>query len=59
MKAIGPIDQARDVKKLYRLDKIAVSALRGISFDAEEGEFITIFGPSSSGKSTLLNLIEA
>ena len=57
MKAMGPIVQAKDVKKSYRLDKIAVSALRGVSFDVEEGEFLTILLPLGNGKSTLLNLI--
>jgi putative ABC transport system ATP-binding protein len=52
-----PIVQIKAVKKSYRLGKIAVPALRGVSFNVEEGEFLTIFGPSGSGKSTLLNLI--
>jgi putative ABC transport system ATP-binding protein len=39
------------------MGKVLVSALRGVSFEAEEGEFLTIFGPSGSGKSTLLHLI--
>jgi putative ABC transport system ATP-binding protein len=51
------IVEARGVKKAYKLGKISVPALRGVSFDVEEGEFLTIFGPSGSGKSTLLHLI--
>jgi putative ABC transport system ATP-binding protein len=49
--------EAHNVKKSYRMGKVLVPALCGVSFDAEEGEFLTIFGPSGSGKSTLLHLI--
>jgi len=52
-----PIVEVKDVKKSYHLGKIIVPALRGVSFDVEEGEFLTIFGPSGSGKSTLLHLM--
>jgi putative ABC transport system ATP-binding protein len=41
---MGPIVQVKDMKKSYRLGKIAVPALHGVSFDVEEGEFLTIFG---------------
>ncbi len=46
-----------DVTKIYQLDGIEVPALRGISFEVEPGEFVSIMGASGSGKSTLLNLL--
>jgi putative ABC transport system ATP-binding protein len=47
----------RDVTKNYQLGKTLIPALKGISFDIHEGEFLSIVGPSGCGKSTLLNLI--
>ncbi len=49
--------EAKSVKKNYQMGKVSVLALRGVSFDVNEGEFLTIFGPSGSGKSTLLHLM--
>ncbi len=52
-----PLLELRQVKKIYKLGKIEVPALRGIDLTVDEGEFTTVFGPSGSGKTTLLNMI--
>jgi putative ABC transport system ATP-binding protein len=46
-----------DVKKHYMLGDTRVDALRGVSLNIEQGEFLAIAGPSGSGKSTILNMI--
>ena len=49
--------EVTDLRKAYNTSGEPVHALRGISFNVREGEFIAIMGASGSGKSTVLHLI--
>ena len=54
---MGTILKADNLEKIYRVGKVDVPALRGVSFAAEEGEFVAVMGPSGCGKSTMLHLL--
>jgi putative ABC transport system ATP-binding protein len=54
-----PLVAARHLCKHYHMGGEVVHALDDVSFDIDQGEFISIMGPSGSGKSTLMNLIGA
>src|SRR5882724_10367240 len=54
---MAPIVQLTDIVKTYEMGLVTVNALRGVSFDIQAGDYVSIMGPSGCGKSTLLNLL--
>ena len=49
--------KAVDVTRVYRVERIEVHALRGVSFEVARGDFAALMGRSGSGKTTLLNVV--
>ena len=49
--------RTQDVKKVYEMGDVRVSALKGVDIEIEQGEYISIMGPSGSGKTTLFNMV--
>lgn len=49
--------EAKGISKTYQAKNGEINALKNISFEVMEGEFVSIIGPSGCGKSTLLSII--
>ncbi len=52
-----PVVQLTDIHHVYGSGDAEVHALRGISLDVGQGDYVAIMGPSGSGKSTLMNVL--
>jgi len=56
---VQTVVRTKDVTKVYRMGKVEVHALKGITLDIRAGEYVSIMGPSGSGKTTLFNMVGA
>lgn len=54
-----PLIRLKQISKRYGSGEAAFFALKGVSFDVHQGEFLAVMGPSGSGKSTTMNIIGA
>ncbi|MFP4348460.1 MAG: ABC transporter ATP-binding protein [Thermodesulfobacteriota bacterium] len=57
MDAHHNIVRVSNITKTFKMGKVEVQALQGVSLEVKAGEYLSIMGPSGSGKSTLFNMI--
>jgi len=49
--------QLQNIRKTYRMGSVDIHALRDVSLDIQQNQYVAIMGPSGSGKSTLMNIL--
>src|ERR1035437_941883 len=54
---MNTVIQLQDIHKTYHTGEVDVHAVRGVTLDVAQGEFVALMGASGSGKSTLMNII--
>jgi putative ABC transport system ATP-binding protein len=52
-----PLVVLKDVWKTYQMGEVKMHALKNVSVEIKQGDFVAIVGPSGSGKSTMMNLV--
>ena len=54
---MSSVIQTSDISKIYQMGSETIRALKSVTIDIEQGEYVSFMGPSGSGKSTLMNMI--
>jgi putative ABC transport system ATP-binding protein len=53
----SPVIALHDIRRVYDLGEVQVQALKGVSLEIPQGQFVALMGTSGSGKSTMLNIL--
>lgn len=54
---MSSVIQTSDISKIYQMGSETIRALKSVTIDISQGEYVAFMGPSGSGKSTLMNMI--